>query len=549
MSGGWSRRGPAPGGGGSARRSAPRPAPGAASCSGVIRVAASSAAAPSSAARRDDRLAELVPRGRADEHAPVGPEDDEAERVEPAQRLADRCAAHAVLLGELLLAAASCPAAARRTGSPAPAPRRSRRPWWSRRRQLPGFPPFRIQVIQIPHACGRPWYGWDPKVARGTVEGARMRIRTTGTRFGLAAVTALVIAGAGCGGSDSGGSGGGGSSSASGTPQSGGSVIDRPRRRLAVDGQDHRLRQRVDLGVRADHGAAVHGHQGRQGRRAVAGDGLHDLRRQADLHVQAAAGREVLQRPADDVRRRQVLDRRGPKVEDRAGASSTPRSRTSRRRDPTHGRDQAKYPWAPLLADLALFTNGIIPKDYGGKTQEEFYKAPIGTGPFMWDHWDKGSELTLKKNPNYWQKGKPYLDSVTWTDVPDDNTRKLQLQGGQVADRRVPAVPARSTSSKNTPGVKMTLFPSTRTDYMMINERYEAVRGRARAPRDLATPSTARPWSRRCCSATARRRTRSCRRRCRSTTRTPRASSSTWTKAKQEMAQSTVPERLHATSC
>ena len=52
-----------------------------------------------------------------------------------------------------------------------------------------------------------------------------MRIRTTGTRFGLAAVTALVIAGAGCGGSDSGGSGGGGSSSASGTPQSGGSVI------------------------------------------------------------------------------------------------------------------------------------------------------------------------------------------------------------------------------------------------------------------------------------------------------------------------------------
>ena len=53
-----------------------------------------------------------------------------------------------------------------------------------------------------------------------------MRIRTTGTRIGLAAVTALVIAGAGCGGSDSGGgSGGGGSSGAAGQPQSGGSVV------------------------------------------------------------------------------------------------------------------------------------------------------------------------------------------------------------------------------------------------------------------------------------------------------------------------------------
>ena len=37
----------------------------------------------------------------------------------------------------------------------------------------------------------------------------------------------------------------------------------------------------------------------------------------------------------------------------------------------------------------------------------------------------------LVKNPNYWQEGKPYLDSVTWTQVPDDNTRILQLEGGQ----------------------------------------------------------------------------------------------------------------------
>src|SRR6185437_12446738 len=87
-----------------------------------------------------------------------------------------------------------------------------------------------------------------------------------------------------------------------------------------------------------------------------------------------------------------------------------------------------KYPWAPLLADIALFSNAIVPKNFGGMTKEKFYQHPIGTGPFMFDHWTKGQELKVVKNPNYWQAGKPYLDSVTWTDVNDDNTRLLQLK-------------------------------------------------------------------------------------------------------------------------
>src|SRR6201996_3675321 len=54
-----------------------------------------------------------------------------------------------------------------------------------------------------------------------------------------------------------------------------------------------------------------------------------------------------------------------------------------------------KYPWAPLLADLSLFSNGIVPKDYGGKSETDFYNAPVGTGPFKWDYWHKGSALKL----------------------------------------------------------------------------------------------------------------------------------------------------------
>src|SRR6266516_2330793 len=129
-----------------------------------------------------------------------------------------------------------------------------------------------------------------------------------------------------------------------------------------------------------------------------------------------------------------------------------------------------KYPWAPLLADLSLFSNAIVPANYGGETETQFYQHPVGTGPFKWAYWHKGSALKLVRNPYFWQKGKPYLDSVTWTDVPSDNTRELQLKGGQA---QVDEFPAWSTvgSLKTTPGVTMNLFNSTRTDYLAFNEQ------------------------------------------------------------------------------
>jgi peptide/nickel transport system substrate-binding protein len=136
--------------------------------------------------------------------------------------------------------------------------------------------------------------------------------------------------------------------------------------------------------------------------------------------------------------------------------------------DPATVAVTTKYPWAPLLADLANFSNSIVPKDWGGKTKEEFYEAPMGTGPFVWDHWDRGSELQLLKNPEYWD-GAPSLDSVTWKVVGDDNARTLQLQGGQAHINQSP--PFSSIEQlQGQEDVTVELFPSTKTDYIMMNQ-------------------------------------------------------------------------------
>ena len=133
---------------------------------------------------------------------------------------------------------------------------------------------------------------------------------------------------------------------------------------------------------------------------------------------------------------------------------------------------KTKYTWAPLVADIALFNNAILPKNYGGKTKKAFYEAPVGTGPFKWDHWTHGKEIKYVKFDNYWQKGKPYLDSVTWTYVPDDNTRLLQLKGGQAQIDEFPGW-AQIKPLQSTAGITMTLFPSTRTDYVLFNQHFK----------------------------------------------------------------------------
>lgn len=127
-----------------------------------------------------------------------------------------------------------------------------------------------------------------------------------------------------------------------------------------------------------------------------------------------------------------------------------------------------KHPWAPFVADLSMFSNAILPADYDGKTKEEFYQNPIGTGPFMFKEWVKGDHMTVVKNPNYWQPGLPSLDSVTWRVMPDANTRKLALRSGEIQAEQITDWSSWQELT-TTPGLTATAFPSTEIGYISMN--------------------------------------------------------------------------------
>ena len=63
--------------------------------------------------------------------------------------------------------------------------------------------------------------------------------------------------------------------------------------------------------------------------------------------------------------------------------------------------------------------------------EKKFKLAPVGAGPFTVSSDTLSSQLVLKKNPKYWQKGRPYLDGLTFKTTQDDETALEAMQAGQ----------------------------------------------------------------------------------------------------------------------
>jgi ABC-type transport system substrate-binding protein len=72
-----------------------------------------------------------------------------------------------------------------------------------------------------------------------------------------------------------------------------------------------------------------------------------------------------------------------------------------------------------------------VPQEAVEERGEDFANRPVGAGPFFVREWNKGSDITIARNPGYVDPELPYLDEIRVDLGVDENTQVLRLQSGQ----------------------------------------------------------------------------------------------------------------------
>jgi len=88
-----------------------------------------------------------------------------------------------------------------------------------------------------------------------------------------------------------------------------------------------------------------------------------------------------------------------------------------------------KYPEPSILLNLSSPWNWIYKADLLAKDPHWYEKNVMGTGPFTFVEHVKGSHWVGKKNPNYWDKGKPYLDGYRAIFITDSAAQVAAVRG------------------------------------------------------------------------------------------------------------------------
>ena len=159
---------------------------------------------------------------------------------------------------------------------------------------------------------------------------------------------------------------------------------------------------------------------------------------------------------------------------------------------------QLRRPDPAILPLLTVFNTAIMPRRQfeaaPGATDAEkavaFSAHAVTSGPFVLTSWVHGATMQLRRNPYYWRQGAdgrplPYLDGIRFEVIPDDATRILRVQSGELDGAEL--IPfSRVAELQADPRLRLELFPSTRIEYVVLNARPTMAKN---VPNPLALPA------------------------------------------------------------
>jgi peptide/nickel transport system substrate-binding protein len=133
--------------------------------------------------------------------------------------------------------------------------------------------------------------------------------------------------------------------------------------------------------------------------------------------------------------------------------------------DPTTVVFNLSQPDAPILVAMASVNAAIVPA--AEITAGSIGTKAIGSGPFKLDEWDPNSKDVLTANPN-WAGGKPGVDGVTISVLPDETAILASLRAGQI-DFALLNDPLVATLVPNEPNLQLNRVPGLAYNALQLN--------------------------------------------------------------------------------
>jgi peptide/nickel transport system substrate-binding protein len=125
----------------------------------------------------------------------------------------------------------------------------------------------------------------------------------------------------------------------------------------------------------------------------------------------------------------------------------------------------------PQPAFIALLASGYSPVYPCHISAQDMRQHPIGTGPFKFVSYEPNKSIKLVRNAQYWKEGRPYLDGIEWTIIPNRSTAILAFIAGEF-DLTFPfgvTVPLVKNIQKDAPNAVCDLEPADQSTNLIVN--------------------------------------------------------------------------------
>ncbi len=125
----------------------------------------------------------------------------------------------------------------------------------------------------------------------------------------------------------------------------------------------------------------------------------------------------------------------------------------------------------PQPAFISLLASGYSPVYPCHVSPQNMRQHPIGTGPFKFVSYNPHESIKIVRNEQYWKQGRPYLDGIEWTIIPNRATAMLAFVSGKF-DLTFPfgiTVPLMKNIKTEAPKAVCDLEPANQSTNLIVN--------------------------------------------------------------------------------